>query len=404
MIKNIVYVYDEAYMSGGAAKIVFGEAREMKKRGYRVVYFSGVGPVCSELTEMGLETICLNEKHIGFTKNPIALLKGLYNKNAYTQLKKLLSTLSPEDTIVHVHGWTTALSSSIFRASHEMGFKTFVTIHEFFTICPNGGLYNYHKHCLCTKKPGSFVCAFWNCDKRSYIHKMYRDVRHCIQTRVLRKAKPIPIYITDFSKKLISPFYPYSTDSYRVDNHVEISGSEKRVEAENNQEYLFIARLSEEKGLDLFCEAMTRLNKSACVIGDGRLFEPFKQKYPQINFVGWKTFKEMKAYIETARCLVVTSKWYETMGLTIIEMQQYGIPCIVPKQCAGSEYVVNNESGLLYEIGDLNSLIEAIQLTEEDALVKTLSSNFRAALDVNRFDLKNHCDNLINIYQQEIHG
>ena len=402
MIKNIVYVYDKAHISGGAAKIAMGEALEMKRRGFRVIFFAAIGPIGPELTEAGIEVICLDEKNITLTKDPKALLKGLYNRNSYTQLKKLLVTLSPQETAVHVHGWVNALSSSIFCASSEVGIKTFVTLHEYFTICPNGGLYNYQEHCICSKRPGSLQCALWGCDKRSFVHKMYRNVRQAIQNNVLKKARPIPIYITDFSKEIISPHYPYPVNSRRVDNHVEISGAEKRIEAEKNQEYLFIGRLSEEKGLDLFCEAMARLNKKACVIGDGRLLEAYKQKYPQIDFVGWKTFSEMKAYIDKARCLVVSSRWYETMGLTIIEMQQYGIPCIVPKQCAGSEYVVHNETGLLYTIGNVDSLVEAVRLSEDDALVKTMSYNFHAGLDTERFSLESHCDTLVKLYQEEL--
>lgn len=401
MIKNIVYIYDQAYMSGGAAKIVIGEAQEMKKRGFRVFYFSAIGPICGELADSGIETICLDEKHIAFTKNPKALIKGIYNRNAYIQLKKLLSSLSSQETIVHIHGWTKALSSSVFLACSEMGVKTFVTLHEYFTICPNGGLYNYKQKRICSRKPGSLQCMLCNCDKRNYFHKMYRNVRQCIQTVVLKKAKPIPIYITKFSEKIISPFFPYRSDSYRITNHVENFRIENRIAAEENESYLYIGRLSEEKGLDLFCEAVTHLKKRAFVIGNGPQLDAFSKKYPQIDFVGWKTSEEMKPYVHKTRCLIVSSRWYETMGLTIVEMQQYGIPCIVPEQCAGSEYIDNNRTGLLYKIGDVESLMEAIHLTESDRLIQTISQNIHATLDADLFLLGNHCDALTGIYQEE---
>ena len=402
MIKNIIYIYDQAYMSGGAAKIVISEAQEMKKRGFCVFYFSAIGPICRELTDLGIETVCLDEKHIAFTKNPKALIKGVYNRNAYIQLKKLLSSLPSQETIVHIHGWTKALSSSVFLASSEMGFKTFVTLHEYFTICPNGGLYNYKKKQICSKKPGSLQCMLCNCDKRNYFHKMYRNIRQCVQTVVLKKAKPVPIYITKFSEKKISSFFPYRSDFYRVTNHVENFRTGNRVAAEENESYLYIGRVSEEKGLDLFCEAVTRLNKKACVIGDGPLLDSFRKKYPQIDFVGWKTSEEMRPYIHKTRCLIVSSRWYETMGLTIVEMQQYGIPCIVPEQCAGSEYIVNNRTGLLYEIGDIESLMKAIRLTESDCLVQTISRSIHSTLDMEPFLLGNHCDVLTGVYQGEI--
>ena len=37
MIKTIVIVYDQAYISGGAAKIAIKSAISLKKRGYRVI-------------------------------------------------------------------------------------------------------------------------------------------------------------------------------------------------------------------------------------------------------------------------------------------------------------------------------------------------------------------------------
>lgn len=55
MLKNIVYIYDQAYLSGGAAKIAFGEALEMQKKGYNVIFFAAVGPVGEELLSSNIE-------------------------------------------------------------------------------------------------------------------------------------------------------------------------------------------------------------------------------------------------------------------------------------------------------------------------------------------------------------
>ena len=83
MLKNIVYIYDQAYLSGGAAQIAFGEAQEMQRRGYNVIFFAAVGPVGDELLSADIKTICLNEKHIAFTKNPKSLYHGIWkSRNA----------------------------------------------------------------------------------------------------------------------------------------------------------------------------------------------------------------------------------------------------------------------------------------------------------------------------------
>ena len=155
---NIVIVYDQAYISGGAAKIAIFSAVELKKQGHRVIYFSAVGDICKELKDNGIEVYCLNEKHIAKTKNPLALLKGIWNNFSKRRIMEILSLLNPEETVVHVHGWTKALSSSIFWATYKMKIRTIVTLHEYFMICPNGGLFNYNKNSICFKKPGSIGC------------------------------------------------------------------------------------------------------------------------------------------------------------------------------------------------------------------------------------------------------
>lgn len=400
MIKTVVMVYDQAFISGGAAKIAIMEALELKKRGYNVIYFTAVGEISQELKKSNIKVIHLNEKHIATTKNPVSLLKGIWNINAKKKFIKLLENLNKDTTIIHIQGWTKALSSSIFYVANKMNFKTIITLHEYFTICPNGGIFNYKRNKICTLKPGSSKCMFCNCDKRNYVQKIYRDVRHKVQTLVFKKSKPSVIYITEFSKKILKdlPFCPRHT--YDLTNFVEIE-KKNRILCEENNHYIFIGRISSEKGIDVFCEAITRSNNRGIVIGEGPLKEEYKKLYPEIEFVGWKSTIEMQQYLYKARAMIVASKWYETMGLTAVEMQQYGIPCIIPKECAVSEYVADGKTGLLYEIGNVDDLTDKINMLNDD-LTKKFSIEFYNQLNLEKYSIKTHVDNLEEIYDNEI--
>lgn len=398
---TVVIVYDQAYISGGAAKIAIGEAVELKKRGVHVIYFSAIsnnkGDICEELKKNNVETICLKECHIALTKSSRALMKGLWNLNAYFRMCQLLEMLDPYTTIIHIQGWTKALSSSIMLAVKRKGFKQVITLHEYFTICQNGGLYDYKADCICKRKPGSISCFICNCDKRNYMHKIYRDLRQIIQRQTLKTVKPNIIYITNFSENKINISTKYIDSSYRLSNFVDIS-QKSRVKAEENEHYLFIGRVSAEKGIDIFCESITRCNVKGVVIGDGPLREKYKIIYPKIDFVGWKSQKEMATYLLEARALIIASKWYETMGLTIVEMQQYGIPCIVPHECAASEYVQENVTGLLYHIGNVDSLCQSISIMTDSEKSKNLSLNFYESIDFEKYSIINHINKLENIY------
>ena len=108
----------------------------------------------------------------------------------------------------------------------------------------------------------------------------------------------------------------------------------------------------------------------------------------------------MKEYISRARCLVISSKWYETMGLTILEMQAKGIPCIVPDRCAGIEYIKDKVTGVKYKIGNVNSLIEVINYTKNNDIISQLSDNFYNEDFKDRFSIETHTQNLIKVYNQ----
>lgn len=399
MIKTVVLVYDQAFISGGAAKVAIKSAIALKYRGYRVIFFAGLAPIDKQLTDNNIEVICVGGEHIANTKSPKTMLRGIHNGVAKKKLEDLLSTLDSENTVVHIHGWTKSLSSSVFSACRKSGFKTFVTLHEYFTVCPNGGIFDYQKGKICDKKPGSLRCAVCNCDKRNYIQKLYRDVRQLFQTHQLKKLQPNVIYITDFSRNILEKNIKFKHKSFLIENNVEIFDRVK-VEPSENSDYLFVGRMSKEKGADLFCEAVTKAGVNGIVIGSGAMYDELKEKYPNITFTGWLNSDEIKEYISKARCLVVSSIWYETMGLTILEMQAKGIPCIVPDRCAGIEYIKDKVTGVEYKIGDVSSLIDAINYTKNKDIISELSDNFYSEDFKDRFSIETHTENLIKAYNQ----
>lgn len=397
MKKNIVIVYDQAYISGGAAQIAIGSAIALKRKGYRVIFFAAIGDVCDELKLNGIETICLNQEHIAFTKNLKVLLKGLWNSDSMKELEKVLSDLNSAETVVHIHGWTKSLSSSIFLATYKKGFKTFVTLHEYFTICPNGGIFNYKKNEICKIKPCSLSCYLCNCDKRNYNQKMYRNVRQIIQNHILRKTKPNVIYITEFSRNLLERNHFKPSSVHMVTNFVNID-HKTRVDVGKNNGYIYLGRVSAEKGIDIFCEACKVAGVKGVVIGDGPQREEYETKYPNIDFIGWKSMTDMEEYLLKARSLIIASKWYETMGLTAIELQSYGIPCIVPRECAASEYIKDGVTGLLYKIGSTDDLVRCIKILEDSEMAERLGENNYNSLNRERFSLDCHTQELEKVY------
>ena len=64
MLKNVIIVSDYGYIEGGAGRIAHETALSLKKEGYRVCFFCGVGPVSEDLTGAGIEVTCLGQTDI----------------------------------------------------------------------------------------------------------------------------------------------------------------------------------------------------------------------------------------------------------------------------------------------------------------------------------------------------
>lgn len=400
MLKNIIIVNDFGHMNGGAGKVAYMEACALAKKGYNVIWFCATTPDMSLFDKYGIKVICTEQYDIASHPSRFnAIVQGCWNKKAYNAMSDLLSGMNVVDTIVHVHCFSKALSSSIISAAAKRNVKVCYTLHDYFAFCPNGGLYNYQSKKICHLKPGGLACAMCNCDARSYAQKMFRNVRHHFVKKAFNAIKNnltiIPIGATN--ERVSKPsLCQYTYDWRYLRNPIELNEKEA-VDIVNNDTYLFIARLSSEKGIDLFCEAISQLGLKGCVLGDGYLLEEYKAKYPTIEFAGWVSGEKKEAFIRKGKCLVFPSLWYEGAPLTIVEMKSYGLPCIVPDKCAASEEIVDGKTGFVFESGSLTSLKEALRRCENSE-IEVFQKNISDSFDPNMYSEDTHLKSLVSIY------
>jgi glycosyltransferase involved in cell wall biosynthesis len=397
-LKNVIIVNDFAHVNGGAGQVAFSSAKELAHRGFNVVVFSAVAPIDESLKFERVKVVCLAQKDILTEKNRLrAIVQGCWNKKAYDAFKDLLRVYSPSDTIIHLHGWMKALSPSILAVTAKTNFKVVLTLHDYFTFCPNGGLFNYQTKQICKIKPSSFSCLCTDCDSRSYLQKVWRFIRQIFQNYYLRKNRNLTIvYISETNRKVSErSLLRVAKKWYFVQNPVTISGDV--VEVVKNEKYLFMGRLSEEKGCELFCQAMKDLNLKGIVVGDGYLKKELERKFPNVEFKGWLSGEEKRNVVSSAKCFVFPSLWYEGAPLTIVEMKSRGVPCVVPDSCAASEEIEDGISGCIFESGRLDSLKTAI-LKIEWADLQLMQNNIIKSFDAPKYSLKSHADSLIAIY------
>jgi len=278
-----------------------------------------------------------------------------------------------------------------------------LTLHDYFTACPNGGFFDYQQKQLCLRQGMSFSCLKKNCDVRSYQHKVWRVVRNFVQQHIGGIPNSIKhfIYISELSKKILQPYLPESSTLYYVPNPIDII-QRTRVIAENNQFYVFIGRLSPEKGIEAFCHTFSKLSYPAIVVGDGENLSDFKNTYPMVQFTGWLDKSAIIAVLQKAKALVFPSQWYETQGLVVYEALAQGIPVIVPSHCSAAEVVDHGGNGFLYDINDEDGLEHTVKMMQNMPYdeVKVLSETAFSSYWSISADINPHADNLITVYNK----
>ncbi|TAK98631.1 MAG: glycosyltransferase [Rhodospirillaceae bacterium] len=402
---TVIILNDFCYVQGGASKVAIDDAIGLAAAGLRVIFIGAVGPVCAELGSAPLKVVCLGQPELlDVRTRPSILLQGLWNFEAGRCLSDELASLRPDRTVIHLHGYTKALTVSPVRAAKKLGFKVVCTLHDFFPACPNGAFFDYRRGEPCTRRALSSGCITANCDKRRYAHKIFRVARGVIQRGLGKFPGAVEqyIYLSCRSKEILAPYLPAQARLRGLENAIDWPRPPK-VEASGNQTILYVGRLDQEKGVLLLAQAAAELGLKVLFVGDG----PMRSKIENdmaMPVVGWVSRTEVRHYLASARCLVFPSLWYETYGLVVSEASAHGIPVIASNVTAAAERIEDNITGWLFRSGDMADLVRCLKFIENDTRVSEVGGAAYRAFWETATTATIHADRLTSIYRSILAG
>src|SRR5262249_25497922 len=137
----------------------------------------------------------------------------------------LLASLDPRHTVVHLHGYTKALTTTPVVAANSAGFAVVCTLHDFFAACPNGAFFDYRRQDICHRTALSASCMLTNCDKRHPAHKAYRVARGMAQRHIAQFPALVRDYITlsARSAELLRPYLPTNARFHPLSNIIDMT-------------------------------------------------------------------------------------------------------------------------------------------------------------------------------------
>jgi len=158
---------------------------------------------------------------------------------------------------------------------------------------------------------------------------------------------------------------PTGVDCDRFSPDVDGSMVKEKWDLNDNEIILHVGRMAEEKRLDVVIGALPFVKKGfpkvkLLLVGDGPAVPKYKQLVHDkgldrdVIFAGFVNENELPQYYACCDLFATASK-FETQGLVILEALASGKPVVGANYRAIPEYVVENETGFLFEADNIES-------------------------------------------------
>jgi len=126
----------------------------------------------------------------------------------------------------------------------------------------------------------------------------------------------------------------------------------------------YLGRLVMEKGLDVFAATVAELRErgvphKVLVIGEGPAREWFSERVPGAVFVGFQR-GELLARAVASMDVLLNPSVTETFGNVTLEAMASGVPVVAARATGSTSLVVNGETGVLVEPGNIAAFADAI--------------------------------------------
>ena len=151
----------------------------------------------------------------------------------------------------------------------------------------------------------------------------------------------------------------YGRDSTVIHPPVE---THRFAPGEPGEALLLVTELVPHKRVEVALEAARRVGAPIDVVGAGPAYAGLHESYPEARFLGRVGDEQLAALYSSARAVVITS--VEEFGITAVEAQAAGRPVLAARSGGVLETVIDGETGVLAEPGDVAAFAAAIEALE----------------------------------------
>jgi glycosyltransferase involved in cell wall biosynthesis len=338
-----VLVLHSRYLSGtssGENRVVEDEVELLRSAGHEVrLWAPSPGDAGASRLRLGVRT--------------------MWSRPAVREVERLAAELHPD--VVHVHNLYPMLSPAVLRTTAA---PLVITLH------------NYRLLCL----PATFLRDDRACEDclgvlpwRGVVHRCYRGSG----AGSAALAASLGVHRRAGTFRHVAAFLAVS--EFVRDKHVEAGMDAARIRVKPNfvapmprrkgpgGDFLYLGRLSSEKGLDRLVARWREMPGRLVVVGDGPDRDRLEAAAPDgVEFRGAVPPDAVGGYLATARALVLPSICYEGAPRTVVEAYAAGVPVVANRHGALPSVVADGVTGLLVDPGSRDGWRDALARLGDD--------------------------------------
>ncbi|MEG0560500.1 MAG: glycosyltransferase [Muribaculaceae bacterium] len=350
----------------------------------------------------------LPSKHSKYFAKEVNFLGGISDKfnaikrtlgigNIKKSFKHVLEEFKPD--VVHIQNIHSYISPVVVKMAKEYGCRVVWTLHDYKLLCPSYSCLNKGKPCeLCFN------------DKRNVLKQ--KCMKGSVMASVLAYVEALKWNITRIEKytdAFVCPSMFMKTKMelggfnahklHKICNFIDPHKAEilNNIDCTHKEDcYVYVGRLSEEKGVRTLLKVATTLPYTLKIAGGGPLLDELKaeySKYANIQFLGHLSAEDISLLMAKAKFLVVPSECYENNPLSVIESLYAGTP-VLGANIGGIPELVNANNGLIFEPGNVIDL--------EDGIKRAFNINWNT-MDIKaqaliNFSSEKYYNNIMNCY------
>ena len=410
---RILQLNNYAYLKGGSEKVFIDTTNVLREHGHDVRCFSMKDSMVAIDGCTLVDHVDWSERH-GLISKIKGVSSFIYNKRVAIELEKLIKDFKPD--IAHIHIYYGRLSNSVVSVLNKYKIPIVQSVHEYRLICPAYTCMDRDgKVCeRCATSRFKSPSIIKKCLKNNSLLSFVAASECCIRDTFFNNQRYFSkfIMVSEFIKNLHVKYYPeMEKKSIVLHNMIDIDKyAQYRVDInQKSNYYLYIGRLSYEKGLWTLLEAFKDNPKVQLKIaGTGPLESDIKtcidkHNLTNIELLGFLSGQKLYDVIARAKFLVIPSEWYENNPISVIESLALGTPVIGSNIGGIPELVINDSTGFLYNVGEVAELKNIILKTIDInpfAYRQLVNNGIKLVED--KCSKNNYYKRLIDIYQYSI--